>query len=80
MNKAVDRLVSPHNGSGDNEQVRDSNHDGLCDCLDGAGGIGVSRVHTHGMCQLPYTARSAPKMRQATRACGPRSEVVPRAL
>jgi hypothetical protein len=65
--------------------VRDK-HSALRACLDGAGGIGalsvhrVSRVHcSTGMCQSPYAARPPSKMHQATRACGPRSEMVPRA-
>ena len=75
--------------SGDKEQVvRDKHSTAPCGLawLDGAGGIGalnvhrVSRVHcSTGMCQSPYTARPPPKMHQATRACGPRSEMVPRA-
>lgn len=61
-------------------------HSALRACLDGAGGIGALNVHrvsrvqwSTGMCQSPYTARPPPKMHQATRACGPRSEKVPRA-
>lgn len=90
IGKGVDRVICCSalaiKRSSDKEQVVRDKHSALRACLDGAGGIGalsvrrVSRVHcSTGMCQSPYTARPPPKMHQATRACGPRSEMVPRA-
>ena len=91
VDKGVDRVICCSvltiKRSSDKEQVVRDKHSALRACLDGAGGIGalsvhrVSRVHcSTGMCQSPYTARPPSKIRQDTRACGPRSEVVPRAL
>ena len=86
VNRVICCSVLTIKRSSDKEQVVRDKHSALRACLDGAGGIGalsvhrVSRVHcSTGMCQSPYTARPPPKMHQATRACGPRSEMVPRA-